>query len=79
MGESDRSEGHCASDSSWPLFSMYSNIAEKEDDKLTERYQKVADGVLIFVSPRVNVHLGYVNQLERSPVYSQPQSLQRLA
>lgn len=37
-----------ASDSSWPLFSIYSEIAEKEDNKLTERYQKMADGVLIF-------------------------------
>ena len=67
-----------AGDSSWPLFSIYSEIAEKEDDKLTERYQKVADGVLIFVSPRVNVRLGCPSQLEHSPVYSQPPSLRRL-
>jgi len=42
---------------------MYSKIAELEDDKLAERYEKEADGILIFVSPRVNVHLGWASQL----------------
>jgi hypothetical protein len=37
-------------DSSGPLFSIYSKIAEKEDDKMTDRWQKNADGILIFVS-----------------------------
>lgn len=37
-------------DSSVPLFSLYSKIAEEEDNKLTDRWQKDADGILIFVS-----------------------------
>jgi len=37
-------------DSSWPLFSMYSNVAEEEDNKKIERYQKEAEAFLIFVS-----------------------------
>ena len=31
---------------------MYSKIAEEEDNELAERWQKDADGLLIFVSPR---------------------------
>ena len=38
-------------DSSGPLFSMYSEMAEKEDNKMAERWQKDALGILIFVSP----------------------------
>jgi len=37
-------------DSSVPLFSLYSNIAEEEDNKLSDRWQKDADVILIFVS-----------------------------
>jgi hypothetical protein len=37
-------------DSSGPLFIMYSEIAENEDNKMTDRWQKDADGILIFVS-----------------------------
>src|SRR6266851_4862691 len=37
-------------DSSGPLFSLYSKIAEEEDNKMTDRWQKDADGILIFVS-----------------------------
>ncbi|KAH9978279.1 hypothetical protein BJV74DRAFT_141939 [Russula compacta] len=35
-------------DSSWPIFSMYSKIAEEEDNKMTDRWTKDADGILIF-------------------------------
>jgi hypothetical protein len=38
-------------DSSGPLFSMYSKAAEDEDNEMAERWQKDADGILIFVSP----------------------------
>jgi len=38
-------------DSSWPLYSMYSKFAQEEDDKMAERCQTNADGILIFVSP----------------------------
>ena len=44
-------------DSSGPLFSIYSKAAEDEDNKMVERWQKDADGILIFVSPRVSMHL----------------------
>ncbi|KAH9998211.1 hypothetical protein BJV77DRAFT_740606 [Russula vinacea] len=35
-------------DSSGPLFSIYSKAAEEEDNKMVERWQKDADGILIF-------------------------------
>ena len=37
-------------DSSGPLFSVYYKAAEDEDNKMVERWQKDADGILIFVS-----------------------------
>jgi hypothetical protein len=37
-------------DSSWPLFSIYSKNAEEEDIKMAERWQKDADGIILFVS-----------------------------
>ena len=40
-------------DGSEPLFSIYSKTAEKEDNKLVERWQRDAQGILIFVSLRV--------------------------
>ena len=43
-------------DSSGPLFSIYSKAAEEEDNKMVERWQKDADGILIFVSPRMDIH-----------------------
>ncbi|KAH9978282.1 hypothetical protein BJV74DRAFT_888331 [Russula compacta] len=41
-------EGSNIGDSSWPIFSMYSKIAEEEDNKMTDRWTKDADGILIF-------------------------------
>ena len=38
------------SDSSGPIFSMYSKLAKEEDDQLVVRWQKDADSILIFVS-----------------------------
>jgi hypothetical protein len=38
-------------DSSASFFTMYSNMAEKEHKETAERWQKDADGILIFVSP----------------------------
>ena len=46
-------EGSIFGDSSGPLFSLYSKIADEEDNKVTDRWQKDADGILIFVSDRV--------------------------
>ena len=40
-------------DSSGPLFSIYSKAADEEDNKMVERWQKDADGILIFVRPCV--------------------------
>ena len=36
-------------DSSAPLFTMYSKIAEEEDNKMIERWQKDSEGIIIFV------------------------------
>jgi len=43
-------------DSSGPIFSMYSKLAKEEDDELVDRWQKDAEGILIFVSPSVDIH-----------------------
>jgi hypothetical protein len=45
------------SDSSGPVFSLYSKIAVEEDDKTAERWKTNADGILIFVSLRASVHI----------------------
>ena len=44
-------------DSSGPLFSIYSKAADDEDNKMVERWQKDGDGILIFVSHRVDICL----------------------
>ena len=44
-------------DSSKPLFSMYSKAAEEEDNKMVRHWQKDAEGILLFVSPRVGTRL----------------------
>jgi len=36
-------------DSSGPLFTLYSKLAVEEDNKMVERWQKDADGIIIFV------------------------------
>jgi hypothetical protein len=41
-------------DSSWPLYAMYSKIVQEEDNKIAKLHEKSADGILIFVSPRVS-------------------------
>jgi hypothetical protein len=64
-------------DSSVPLFSLYSKIAEEEDNKLTDRWQKDADVILIFVSvhattsvvTRINGSTRLVFFLRPSPRY----------
>jgi hypothetical protein len=49
-------------DSSGPFFSIYSKTAEEEDNKMVDRWQKDADGILIFVSPCVANHIVlYIN------------------
>jgi hypothetical protein len=36
---------------------LYSDAAEDEDNKVVERWQKDADGILIFVSLAVRIHI----------------------
>ena len=48
-------ESSTLGDSSGMLFSLYSEIATEEDDKKIERWQKDADGILVFVSYYVGI------------------------
>lgn len=60
---------------------MYSKLAEEEDNKMVDRWQKEAEGILIFVSPCVGIHTFtlYASKLELCrPVYSLPSSLRYL-
>ena len=50
------SEGYKVVDSSEPFFSINSNATEQEDNKMVERWQNDANGILIFVSPRLTIH-----------------------
>ena len=62
-------------DSSGPIFSMYSTITKEEDDQVAERWQKDADGVLIFVSRRVPYLCHWAHKLcHHRQVYSPLQS-----
>ena len=44
-------------DSSGTFFSMYSRIAEEEDARMAERWKKDADGILVFVSSHIIIHI----------------------
>jgi hypothetical protein len=59
-------------DSSGPLFSIYSKVAEEEDNKMVERWQKDADRIIIFVSPGVHIHISlHINwNIVRIPPHS---------
>jgi hypothetical protein len=50
---SSSQEGSGDRDSSWPVYAMYSKIAQEEDNSHAERRQKDAEGILVFVSPHV--------------------------
>jgi len=50
MPSDAQNESSILGDSSGRLFSLYSEIATEEDDKKIDRWQKDADGILIFVS-----------------------------
>jgi hypothetical protein len=63
-------------DSSWPIFSMYSEAAEKKDTNFAESLQRDGDGVLIFVSPCFDIQISLCMKQEHyRPVYSLPLSL----
>jgi hypothetical protein len=38
-------------DSSVPLFDMYTKITKEDDDKMTTRWQRDAEGIRLFVGP----------------------------
>jgi hypothetical protein len=57
--QSQPSQGSNFGDSSGPIFSMYSKAAEEEDKNMADRWQKDADGILIFVSPRGGILLSF--------------------
>jgi hypothetical protein len=40
---------------------MYVKMTEEEDNKMTDRWQKDGDGILIFVSPYLGLHVGVAN------------------
>jgi hypothetical protein len=65
-------------DSSGPFFSMYSEAAEDEDNKMVECWQKDADGILFFVSPHVCVPIVSYTDWNTRPVYFLPRSLHSL-
>ena len=37
---------------------MYVKMTEDEDEKMAKRWQKDADGILIFVSPHISLRAG---------------------
>ena len=51
-------------DSSGRLFSIYFNATKEEDDKMVEGWQKDAEGILIFVSPRIGNPCYFMHKLE---------------
>jgi hypothetical protein len=56
-------------DSSGPFFAIYSKAAEDEDNKRVEHWQKDAEGIVIFVSLCVDIHMSSHinwNTLDRS-------------
>jgi hypothetical protein len=57
-------------DSSGPIFTMYSKAAEEEDKYMADRWEKDADGILIFVSPCIAILLSFYISWDTRPVYS---------
>jgi hypothetical protein len=60
------------SDGAEPIFNMYVKMSQEEDNKMADRWQKDADGILIFVSSSCYLHASErSDQREhRRPVYS---------
>jgi len=61
-------------DGSWPLYAMYSKVAQEEDRTVAEHNQQAADGILIFVSLRVTSMLLRTSLGRHSLVSSLPRS-----
>jgi hypothetical protein len=56
-------DGWGFTDSSGPLFSMYLERAEAQDQKMTDRWKADADGILVFVSGHSSMPRPFVGQL----------------
>lgn len=54
--------------SSRPLYTMYSKIVQEEDNKIVERNRQSTDGVLIVVSPRVQVTHSFLCTQDQSKI-----------
>jgi hypothetical protein len=58
-------------DSSGPLFKIYSKSAEERDIRVSERWQKEADGIIIFVRPKVVFYMLHINSIaEQNGLFS---------
>ena len=53
---------------------MYTKVAEDEDNKMVETWQKDAKGILIFVSHSIEIHIILCINWNCRLVYSQPRS-----
>jgi hypothetical protein len=54
-----------------PLFTMYRKSAEEDDKEMTQRWQKDANSILLFVSPQLSkYHVPHHQNVKRvRPVY----------
>jgi len=57
------------------LYAIYSKVTQEEDNKLTERWQKALDGLLVFVSPRFTPQFLHTSIGNNRLAYSLPLSL----
>ena len=62
-------------DGSGPLFTLYSKIAEEEDNKMVGRWQKDAEGIVIFVRQKSQTLLLRTHPMGNRTVYSLLSSL----
>lgn len=56
---------------------MYSKVIEEEDDKMAKTLQKDSDGILIFVSPRVDIPISFCIKLKHYRLACSPPQSQR--
>jgi hypothetical protein len=47
---------------SGPLYAVYSKSAENKDNRVFKTWQKDADGIIFFVSPKVAFSTLHINQ-----------------
>jgi len=49
------------SDSSGPLFKIYSKSAEERDTRVFKRWEKEANGIILFVRPKAVSYMLHIN------------------